>query len=239
MKGTGDIAVLMSAAFVIMCAEPVLAAKDQTRLPEMENPAAAVGGLGVAPFAPSPGNEPLLQLSPGDDANTDNDNTNDNNNTREMAPAISTVETVELTPDMAKRAIDGFVKLKNSYQDTDIAEYESLEQFVAQAKEGPALEKDIKSFGFKTVGEWNTVITSVSFAYAALSGTHEDEIRQELENIEKEVDLDQQMKKSLIEGLQSMLPSDNNKKIIADLNKQKDWAEKLKLLEEAAEGADH
>ncbi len=222
-----------------MCVKPVLAAKDQTRLPEVQGSAATNGGLGSAPFAPSPGNEPLLQLTPGDQDNSDSDNTNENDNTQEMGPAISTVETVELTPDLAKRAIDGFVKLKNNYQDTDIAEYESLEQFVAQAKEGPALEKDIKSFGFKTVGEWNTAITSVSFAYAALSGTHEDEIRQELENIEKEVDLDQQMKTSLIEGLKSMLPSDNNKKIVADLNKQKVWAEKLKLLEETEGGADH
>ncbi|MEO9874338.1 MAG: hypothetical protein ABJM26_06390 [Anderseniella sp.] len=229
----------MGLAFVVMCAEPVLAAKDQTRLPEAQGPAAAGGGLGSAPFAPSPGNEPLLQLTPDDQEETDNDNTNANDDIQEMAPAISTVETVELTPDLAKRAIDGFVKLKNTYQDTDIAEYESLEQFVAQAKEGPALEKDIKSFGFKTVGEWNTAITSVSFAYAALSGTHEDEIRQELENIEKEVDLDQQMKTSLVEGLKSMLPSDNNKKIVADLNKQKVWAEKLKLLEETENEADH
>lgn len=229
----------MSLALFALYAGPVLAAKDQTRLPDLPVPAAANSGLGSESFAPSPGNEPLLQLSPDDNTNTDNDNTNENDNTREMAPAISTVETVELTPDLAKRAIDGFVKLKNTYQDTDIAEYESLEQFVAQAKEGPALEKDIKSFGFKTVGEWNTAITSVSFAYAALSGTHEDEIRQELENIEKEVDLDQQMKASLIEGLQSMLPSDNNKKIVADLNMQKVWAEKLKLLEETEDGADH
>lgn len=231
----------MSVAFAVMCAEPVLAAKDQTRLPEMQDPASAGGGLGAGPLAPSPGNEPLLQIPSGDDAGSDNDNDKDSggDTTEEMVPAIATAETIELTPDIAKRAIDGFVKLKNSYQDTDIAEYESLEQFVAEAKEGPALEKDIKSFGFTTVGEWNIAITSVSFAYAALSGTHEDEIKQELENIKNEVDLDAQMKKSLIEGLQSMLPSDNNKKIVGDLNKQKDWAEKLKLLEDTAEGADH
>lgn len=241
MKGTGDIAVLMGAALVAVCAGPVLAAKDQTRLQEMQGPSASGGGLGAAPFVPSPGNEPLLQIPSGDDnepENTGDPETGDDN-TMDMAPAIDTVETIELTPDLAKRAIDGFVKLKNSYQDTDIAEYESLEQFVAEAKEGPALEKDIKSFGFKTVGEWNTAITSVSFAYAALSGTHEDEIRQELENIKNEVDLDEQMKKSLIEGLQSMLPSDNNKKVVADLNMDKGWAEKLKLLEESAEEVEH
>ncbi len=229
----------MSLALVVMCAEPVLAAKDQTRLLEAQSPTATNGELGSAPFAPSPGNEPLLQLSPGDQDSLDNDSTNENDNTQEMAPAISTVETVELTPDLAKRAIDGFVKLKNTYQDTDIAEYESLEQFVTEAKEGPALEKDIKSFGFKSVGEWNTAITSVSFAYAALSGTHEIEIKQELENIKNDADLDQAMKTSLIDGLQSMLPSDNNKKIVGDLNKQTDWAVKLKLLADSEDEGEH
>ncbi len=239
MKGYGNIAVLTGAALVVMCAEPVFAAKDQTRLPEIQGVAAPGPGLSVAPFDPSPGDEPLLQLSPGDDSGSGNTNDKGEDGSREPTSVISTVETVDLTPDLAKRAIDGFIRLKKNYQDTDIAEYESLEQFVAEAKEGPALENDIKSFGFKTVGEWNTAITSVSFAYAALSGTHEDEIKQELENIRNEVDLDEQMKKSLIDGLQSMLPSENNKKIVGDLNKQKDWAEKLKLLEDSADGADH
>lgn len=242
MKGYADIAVLTGIALVVVCGQPVLAVTDQTRLPQIHFVAAPGPGLGTAPFDPQPGDEPLLQLSPDDD--TGSHETNDTNDSGEdspeqLAPALSTVETIELTPDLAKRAIDGFIRLKKNYQDTDIAEYESLEQFVAEAKEGPALEKDIKSFGFKTVGEWNTAITSVSFAYAALSGTHEDEIRQELENIKNEVDLDDQMKQSLIDGLQSMLPSENNKKIVGDLNKQKDWAEKLRLLEESGEEADH
>ena len=229
----------MGAALVAMSPEAAFAAKDQARQPEMQGPAASDGGLGVAPFEPSPGDEPLLQLSPGDDGGADGTDHREADTPADMAPAMSTVETVELTPDLAKRAIDGFIRLKKNYQDTDIAEYESLEQFVAEAKEGPALERDIKSFGFKTVGEWNTAITSVSFAYAALSGTHEDEIRQELENIRNEVDLDEQMKQSLIDGLNSMLPSENNKKIVSELNKQKDWADKLKLLEDSAEDADH
>lgn len=247
MKGTGDMSVWLSAAFVVAFAEPAFAVKDQTRVPGVENPAAAGGGLSIAPlapFAPSPGDEPLLQIRPGDTVSPDNGNNEDENgNTEdenvEMIPAISEVETIELTPDLAMRAIDGFVKLKNSYQDTDIADYESLEQFVAEAKEGPALEKDIKSFGFKSVGEWNTAITSVSFAYAALSGTHEIEIKQELENIKNDADLDQAMKTSLIDGLQSMLPSDNNKQIVDDLNKQTDWAVKLKLLADSEVEGEH
>ncbi len=238
MKGTGDISILLRTALVGLLAQPAWAAKDQTRLPGVEETAPPAGGLSVGPLDSSPGDQPLLQIKPGDDgAGQDPDSIDDGSN--EIVPAISTVETIELTPDLAKRAIDGFVRLKELYQDTDIAEYESLEQFVAEADEGPALEKDIKSFGFATVGEWNTAITSVSFAYAALSGTHEDEIKRELDNIKTDVDLDDRMKKSLIEGLQSMLPSDNNKKIVDDLNKDKDWARKLKLLEDSAEEAEH
>lgn len=236
MKGIGDISILLSTALVGLLAQPALAAKDQTRIPGVQEADPPAGGLGIGPLDSSPGDQPLLQIRPGDG---DQDTESGQDSTNEIVPAISTVETVELTPDVAKRAIDGFVRLKELYQDTDIAEYESLEQFVAEADEGPALEKDIKSFGFATVSEWNTAITSVSFAYAALSGTHEDEIKQELDNIRTDVDLDEKMKKSLIEGLQSMLPSDNNKKIVGNLNKDKDWAKKLKLLEDSAEEAEH
>ena len=229
---------MLRTALVGLLAQPALAAKDQTRIPGMEEVAPPTGGLGVGPLETPPGDEPLLQIRPGDDPGGHDSHGHDHG-PDEIVPAISAVETIELTTDLAKRAIDGFVKLKELYQDTDIAEYESLEQFVAEADEGPALEKDIKSFGFATVGEWNTAITSVSFAYAALSGTHEDEIKQELDNIKTDVDLDDRMRKSLIEGLQSMLPSDNNKKVVGELNKDVEWARKLKLLEDSAEEADH
>jgi len=240
MKGTGDISILLGTALVGLFVQPALAIKDQTRIPGVEEPAPPAGGLNGGPPDPLPGDQPLLQLEPGDDDDGTGQNSGSGEDkTNQVVPAISTVVTIELTPDLARRAIDGFVKLKEVYQDTDIAEYESLEQFVAEADEGPALEKDIKSFGFASVTEWNTAITSVSFAYAALSGTHEDEIRQELENIKTDVDLDDKMKKSLIEGLQSMLPSDNNKKIVGELNKDKEWAKKLKLLEDSAVEAEH
>jgi len=237
MKHTRHIVVLLGATLLGVFAGPALAVKDQTRLPAVEGEAEAGNGLGAGPLVLSPGNEPLLQLKPGDDGDSEKGSNEDEQ--PDMAPGIATVETIELTPDIAKRAIEGFVKLRENYQDTDIAEYESLEQFVAEASEGPALEKDIRSFGFATVGEWNIAITSVSFAYAALSGTHEEEINQELENINNDTDLDETMKKSLIEGLKSMLPSDNNKKVVSDLNKQKDWAEKLKLLAETDETGGH
>ena len=41
-----------------------------------------------------------------------------------------------------------------------------------------------------------------------------------------------ELKKSLIESLESMLPSEHNKQVVLKLNAQPDWAEKLKMLAE-------
>ncbi len=242
MKGINyQIAVLAGWALLALSSGQALATKDQSRLPGAEPNQQGPAGFGGPPLTQPGQQDPsLLQLQPGDQTpESPPDEQDETEPAIEVAPTLATVETIELTADIAKRAIDGFVRLKENYQDTDIAEYQSLEDFVAKAEQGPALEKDVKSFGFASVGEWNTAITSVSFAYAAVTGTQEDEIRQELENIKADADMDAAMKKSLIEGLESMLPSGNNKKIVAELNKDRIWAEKLKLLTEEEGGRDH
>lgn len=230
----------IAAAAVLVAALPAhaFAVKDQSRLPGLDTnqtPGDSGEGLGkLGPLAPEPGEDetppPPSQTEPrGEDGG-------------EGGPVatpevIGTVEQVELTEDLAKRAVDGFILLKSRYQDTDIAEYETLEQFVAEAKEGKALEADIKQAGFASVTEWNNAIMSVSFAYAAVAGTQDQEIRTEIENIRKDDALDPELKKSLIEGLESMLPSEHNKKIILKLNADPDWAKKLQTLaEEEQEG---
>jgi hypothetical protein len=235
MKGTCHIIILMSGTLFAFSASPAFALKDQSRLPGLDEDKPISNGLSTAPLSSPSDDQPILQIRPG----TEETPTPSDDGNAEITPTITRVETIELTDDIAKRAVDGFVKLKETYQDTAIAEYDTLEDFVANAKEGPALESDIRSFGFKTVGEWNTAITSVSFAYAAIAGTQEDEIKQEIDNIKNEAELDEKVKKSLIEGLESMLPSENNKKIVAELNKDKAWAEKLKMLAEDDGGGDH
>ncbi len=239
MKAKLTITTMLGGALVAFSPAPAFALKDQSRVPGIEEETAPPRGLGTAPLTQPGDGSPVLQIKPGPDNTPEPGLKPADETAPQTAPAIEPVETVELTPDLAKRALDGFIKLKQNYQDTDIAEYESLETFVANAEQGPALEKDIKDLGFKSVGEWNIAITSVSFAYAAIAGIQEDEIRQELENIKNDTNLDTKTKVSLIEGLKSMLPSDNNKKVVEELNRDKDWAAKLKQLADSDQGGDH
>ena len=217
------------------------AVKDQTRIPGLDeggSPDSGSQGLGkLGPLAPAPGEDdssmPSQKPPKTEDGGEDGSSV--------TTEVVGTVEQVRLSEDSAKRALDGFILLKSKYQDTDIAEYETLEQFVAEAREGKALEADIKQAGFASVGEWNNTIMSVSFAYAAVSSTQEQEIRAEIDSIRKDEGLDPELKKSLIESLESMLPSEHNKQVVLKLNAQPDWAEKLKMLaeDETEEGHEH
>jgi hypothetical protein len=233
---------------MIACAAGVqaFAVKDQSRLPGLEDAAKPDGGLGNEPLAPlgplSPKEEEGMGAPPatGGAGPSEQPPATHEEKSGEEPEGLAAQEQVPLTEDAAKRAIDAFIKLKSAYQDTDIAEYETLEQFVAEAKEGPALEADIKSFGFQSVGEWNNTIMSVSFAYAAVATTQEQEILQELESIRNDPSLEEELKRSLVQSLESMLPSSQNKDVVKKLNEDKVWAEKLKMLaDDEAGGSEH
>lgn len=220
---------VMAGSILLYAADaPGFAVKDQSRLPGMD----ATEEPGSTPLAPL---GPLVPKS-GEEGSGEPSSAPYDDQPSVTVEEIPAQQQVPLTEDTAKRAVDAFIKLKASYQDTDIAEYETLEEFVAQAKEGASLEADIKSFGFASVGEWNNTIMSVSFAYAAVASNQEQEIQQELENIRDDASLDADLKKSLIESLQSMLPSDDNKDVVRKLNEDKVWAEKLKALSEDDSG---
>ena len=81
---------------------------------------------------------------------------------------------------------------------------------------------------------------SVSFAYAAVATTQEQEILQELESIRNDPSLEEELKRSLVQSLESMLPSSQNKDVVKKLNEDKVWAEKLKMLaDDEAGGSEH
>ncbi|HYM99416.1 MAG TPA: hypothetical protein VET25_06710, partial [Aestuariivirgaceae bacterium] len=73
----------------------------------------------------------------------------------EVPPA----QTVELSVDLAKKAIDAFVLVRDKYADSTIYQYETLEEFVEKTDDGKKFDSDIKSFGFVTVAEWNVAIS--------------------------------------------------------------------------------
>ena len=210
------------------------AVKDQTRLPGLPAAGESNGNgdsLGtLAPLAPMPDDGQQAAPPPAEEPQQGAEQPSP------MQDVVGKVDQVDLSEDSAKRALDVFILLKEKYQDTDIGEYETLEQFVAEAAEGKALESDVKANGFDTVTVWNNTIMSVSFAYAAISGSQEQEIRTEIENIRTDKDIADDLRQSLISGLESMLPSEANKTVVKTLNEDGAWAEKLKLLIEDEAG---
>lgn len=140
------------------------------------------------------------------------------------------VDTIELSDQVAKRALDAFALVKDKYKDTDIENYSSLDDFVSQTDAGKKFDADIKTFGFANVDEWNTAITTVSIAYSAVAENQEEEIKKQIEDLKNDSTLTDEARKKITESLLSMIPSENNKKIIRDLIADPGYDAKLKLL---------
>ena len=144
---------------------------------------------------------------------------------------IPVIETVELTPDMSKRALDSYILVKDKYQDSNLEDFENLQDFVEQSPEGKAFEADIKAAGFADVNAWNLAITTLTFAYSNAIDDQSADILQQISEIEQDTELAQDMKDRIIASLKAMIPSDNNKKVVADLLDDPVYGERLKQLE--------
>jgi hypothetical protein len=148
---------------------------------------------------------------------------------------IPDVETEELTADLAHRALDGYVLVQNKYQDSPLEDYADLQAFVDKDPKGPELEKDIKALGFKSVTEWNVAVTSVSVAYNNILDDQTTDLKQQIEDVKASKDMAQDMKDRTVKSLENSIPSENNTKIVQDLMKDKDYSDKVKLLESTDE----
>jgi hypothetical protein len=145
---------------------------------------------------------------------------------------IPPVKTTELTPDVAKRAIDGFVLARERYTDSMLDQYETLEEFMAKSAEGKQLEADFKALGFANVADWEVAIATVSLTYGAISDGADYDVPQQIEEIKADSSLTAAKKDELIAWLTSLIPSDNNKKVIAEIMKDESYRQKLELLAE-------
>jgi hypothetical protein len=148
---------------------------------------------------------------------------------------IPDVQTEELTPDLAKKAIDGYQLVHDKYQDSPMEDYADLQEFVDKDPKGKDFEADIKGIGFTTVNEWNIAITSVSVAYNNILDDQTEDIKQQIEDLKKSTDMADDMRQKNIKSLEASIPSENNTKIVQDLMKDTGYAEKLKLLETTEE----
>jgi hypothetical protein len=144
---------------------------------------------------------------------------------------IPIVQMVELTPETARKAVDAYVIVKDKYKDAALENFDSLQDFVDRDPLGKAFEADIKAAGFANVTEWNLAITTVGAAYSNIIDDQSTDIKQQIEEVEKDTELAQDMKDRIITSLNALIPSENNHKIVQEMIDNPVYAEKLKLLE--------
>ncbi|MGI9464211.1 MAG: hypothetical protein ACR2OM_09740 [Aestuariivirgaceae bacterium] len=145
---------------------------------------------------------------------------------------IPIIKTIELTIDIAKRAVDALAEVRDKYNEQGIDEYETLEEFVTATEAGKRLEADVRKFGFQDISDWNTSIASVGFALGALHDGEEAEILQQIANIKENPDIDAVARAKMVSSLEAMIASENNKSIVRQLMQDEYYAARLKLLEE-------
>ncbi len=144
---------------------------------------------------------------------------------------IPVVEMVDLTTDMAQRAIDAYVLLKEKYKDAQLENFDSLQDFVDNDPQGKTFEADVKAAGFANVTIWNQTITTVSSAYSNIVDDQTTDIKSQIEDVQKDSELAQDMKDRIIASLNALIPSENNRKVVQELMDNPAYVEKLKLLE--------
>ena len=148
---------------------------------------------------------------------------------------VADIQTEELTPDLARKALDGYAMVHDKYQDSPLEDYTDLQEFVDKDPKGKQFETDIKAFGFSSVNDWNLAVTSLGIAYNNVLNDQTADTKQQIEDIQKSKDMAQDMKDKTIKSLQASIPSENNSKIAQDLIADKTYGEKIKMLESTEE----
>ena len=144
---------------------------------------------------------------------------------------IPIVETMELTPEIARRALDSYIAAKEKYVNSDLEQYENLQDFVDQTDDGKAFESDVKAAGFANVSDWNLAITTLSLTYGSLIDDQSSDLLQQIKEVEEDPDMAQDIKDRMIKALKALIPSDNNKKVVGAMMDDGVYGEKLKLLD--------
>lgn len=148
---------------------------------------------------------------------------------------VPIVKTIELTPDMARKALDAYVLVQTKYQESPLESYDDLQGFVDKDPRGKEFETDIKAFSFLTVDDWNLAITTLSFAYTNVLDDQTADIKQQIDELKVDTEMAQDIKDRMINSLNAMIPSENNTKIVNDLIADAVYGDKIKLLETTEE----
>jgi hypothetical protein len=144
---------------------------------------------------------------------------------------IPLIETIELTPDLAKRSLDSYIAAREKFVNSDLEQYEDLQEFVDRTEEGKSFEADIKAAGFANVNDWNIAITTLGLAYSSVVDDQTPDLLLQIEEIEQDTEMAQDIKDRMIKALKALIPSGNNRKVIEDLLNDPIYGGKLKLLD--------
>jgi hypothetical protein len=186
-------------------------AKDQSR----------VGG--DTQTTPAPGDQTGSSDAPGEPEADEGDDMS--------LGEVPQVETIELTDDLAKKALDVYVMVKDKYKDAELENYENLQDFVDQNPKGKEFEADVKAAGFANVNDWNAAITTLGYAYSGTIDDQSADIKQQVGEITADTTIAQDMKDRMIASLNALIPSENNKKVINTLIADQTYNDKLKQLD--------
>ena len=144
---------------------------------------------------------------------------------------IPVIETIELTPDIAKRALDSYIAARQKYAESDLDQFENLQDFVDQTEDGKAFEADIKAAGFANVTEWNLAITTLGLTYGSIIDDQTSDLLLQIKEVEADTEMAQDIKDRMVKALKALIPSENNKKVVSGMMDDPVYAEKLKLLD--------
>lgn len=213
----------LSIAFEMLCL-PQLALSQQAPSPPAPVPTQA------APVVPAAPNSPAVAAPDSAPAAIETESADDMS-----IGDVPIVKTEELTPEMARKALDAYVLVQTKYQESPLESYDDLQSFVDKDPRGKEFETDIKSFSFPTVDEWNLAITTLSFAYTNVLDDQTADIKQQIEELKVDTEMAQDIKDRMINSLNAMIPSPNNTKVVNELIADPVYGDKIKLLETTEE----
>ncbi len=144
---------------------------------------------------------------------------------------IPTIETIELTPDIAKRALDSYLAVREKYANTDLDQFEDLQDFVDRTEDGKNLEADVKAAGFANVSDWNLAISTLTLTYGSVIDDQSAELEQQIAEVEGDSELAQDMKDKMVKALKALIPSATNRKAVEDLLNDPVYGPRLKQLD--------
>jgi hypothetical protein len=180
------------------------------------------------PSAPEQSSPPAAEQSP---PAAEEENGDSPDNPELSVGDIPIIETVELTPDLAKRALDSYIAAREKYVNSDLDQFENLQDFVDQTEDGKAFEADIKAAGFANVTEWNLAITTLGLTYGSIVDDQTPDLLMQIEEIQQDTEMAQDIKDRMVKALKALIPSDNNRKVVEDLFSDPVYSGKLKLLD--------